>query len=37
MGLAPAVGAGLSINIERKGKANGNHSKRALATNWNSK
>jgi hypothetical protein len=35
MGLAPVVRGELSINIERKGKAN--HSKRALAQNWNSK
>jgi hypothetical protein len=37
MGLAAAARSGLSINIERKGKANGNHSKGALAQNWNSK
>jgi hypothetical protein len=37
MGLAAAARGELSINIERKGKANENHSKGALAHNWNSK
>jgi hypothetical protein len=37
MGLAAAARGGLSINLERQGKANGNHSKRALAHNWNSR
>jgi hypothetical protein len=37
MGLAAAACGGLSINIQRKGKAIGNNSKEALAQNWNSK
>jgi hypothetical protein len=33
MGLAAAARGGLSINLERKGNANGNHFKRALSQN----